>query len=85
MSVTEVQFVGPDLFCPDCHRKLFGANENGTFMIAGKASIESTAVAEIDKDGNIHPSSEAIVTEATCYRRNCRFKRWLRQHNPRRA
>lgn len=67
------------MYCPDCQRQLVSFNKDGTFIIAPLAGVRS--VAQEDPDGGI---TEAIVGEAFCYRRKCRAKRWLRQHNPRR-
>lgn len=83
MNGTMLRFTGTNMFCADCHRELVSFNNDGTFNLAGLTSIESMAKAFVDEDG-FHTPTEAIVTEATCYRRKCRLKRWLRQHNPRR-
>lgn len=84
MNVTTLKFAGPTMFCPDCRRELVSCNPDGTFNIAGRAGISVTGEGFLAEDG-FRQSSDALITQATCYRTMRRFKRWLRQHNPRRT
>lgn len=59
--------VGPDRFCEECGRLLVHVNEDGTFDLAPGASV-ALAV----------EGADAIAADATCHRRRCRLRRWLR-------
>lgn len=65
--------VGPDRFCPDCGRWLVRVKPGGTFDLAAKASVHW----ETEWDGESE-SADGFATQATCNRRLCRLRRWLR-------
>lgn len=77
-------FIGSNLFCPDCRRQLVSFNPDGTFNLAGLTTVQGSGEAELNEDGELMAPPEMVITGATCYLRRCRFKRWIRNHNPRR-
>lgn len=72
MSAVEVAFQGPDLFCPECGRQLFGVRGDGSFDLAERAAIKSKL--RVDA---LSGSADALVLEARCLRWRCRFKTWI--------
>lgn len=78
----QIPFTGVPMYCLDCRRQLVSFNQDGTFDLAGKASISGVAEGRVT-DGEFD-MPEVVVLEATCNRRPCRFKRWIRDINPRR-
>lgn len=77
--------IGTPLYCPDCKRQLVSFNKDGTFDIAGLAGVTGSAQSRITEEGEIQLPEDMVVTEAICYLRRCRWKRWLRNHKPKRS
>jgi hypothetical protein len=83
--VERLPVIGVDRYCPSCRRKLVSFNPDGTFDLAGLASIRGSAQQTLDEYGDVEEPQDMVITEAVCFRRTCRLKRWLRTHNPRRS
>jgi hypothetical protein len=83
MNQVPIPYVGVPLHCPDCHRQLISFNENGTINMAGLTSVTSMAEEYYDEDGEVQQPKDAVVLEATCLRRPCRIKRFIRDHQRR--
>jgi len=77
-EMLNLPFIGIELYCPDCHRKLVSFNDDGTVNLAGKTALRGRGEARID-DGEVEMPEDIVVMEATCYRRPCRIKRYLRE------
>lgn len=83
MKLVGVDAHGVPLYCPDCSRLLINYNKDGTFNLAAKTSAHGVAEAVIE-DYVVIPR-EVVFIEATCWKRQCRLKRWLRSIDPRRS
>ena len=83
-GVEQLPVIGADLYCEFCHRQLVSFNADGSFDLAGQAVIRGSASQTIGEYGEIEDPQEMVITEAMCFRRSCRLRRWLQNHNPRR-
>jgi hypothetical protein len=71
-----IHVVGPDLFCPDCGRWLVRIHEDGTHDLAGNSSVSlalNVSEPEWRDDGLV-----SYVDRASCLKRLCRLRRWLK-------
>lgn len=68
--------IGADLYCPTCRRQLISFHADGSFHVAGLAVVKGSAEQTIDEYGDIVEPEEMVITEATCFRRSCRLKRF---------
>ena len=68
--------IGADLYCPTCRRQLVSFGTDGSFHVAGLAVIRGSAEQTIDEYGYVREPEEMVITEATCFRRSCRLKRF---------
>jgi hypothetical protein len=68
--------IGADLYCEFCRRQLVTFRADGSFNLAGLAVVRGSAEQTIDEYGDIVEPEEMVITEATCFRRSCRLKRF---------
>ena len=91
-GVESLPVIGAPLFCPTCRRQLISFHADGSFHVAALAVIKGSAEQTINEYGEVEEPQEMVVTDAMCFRRSCRLKRFaytqkskLRLHrNPRR-
>lgn len=74
--------ISPDRYCPYCKRRLVKMNEDGTFDLAGGASVRlATSVNphELPEDGVV----EGWFEEVACLARICQMRRSWESQPPR--
>jgi hypothetical protein len=70
--------IGVPMHCVDCKRILVSFNDDGSFIIAPLAVVETMAEEYIDEYGEVCMPKEVVVMEARCERPLCRVKRKIR-------
>ena len=70
--------IGVPMHCPDCKRMLVAFKDDGTFIIAPLATVETMAEEYVNEYGEVCMPREVVVMEARCERRLCRARRKIR-------
>ena len=83
VELPHLPVIGAPFYCEFCRRQLIAFHEDGSFQLAGLAIVKGSAAQTVDEYGDVQEPEEMVITEATCFRRACRVKRWLRNHDPR--
>jgi len=66
MTTFAMRIVGPDRFCPDCHRWLVRVHKDGTFDLAAQASVELIGRGTADLSVDTEHEVDLFTIEATC-------------------
>jgi hypothetical protein len=64
MAQVPLRIAGPNRYCPSCSRLLVNVHDDGTFDIAGQASLR--AHGELDVASPPPATIEALLVEARC-------------------